>query len=157
MAQWAWTDEQGRPVFSDRAPGSTVPDKRIFKRPAPATKTNLTQDAPSSPAGDVSNAKAANTAQAAASSQQVAGTDKELAERKKKAEQAQTEQRKHEEERISKLKAENCERARLAQKTLDSGVRIARTNAKGEREIMDDADRAVEAKRLQSIMASDCN
>lgn len=83
--------------------------------------------------------------------------DKELAERKRKAEQAQTEQRKLEEERISKLKADNCERARLAQKTLDSGVRIARTNAKGEREIMDDAARAVEAKRIQTIIASDCN
>ena len=102
-AQWAWTDEQGRPIFSDRAPASNVPDKRIFKRPAPATKPNLNQDAPSSTAGEPASAKAANTAQPAASTPQAAGIDKELAERKKKAEQAQTEQRKHEEERISNV------------------------------------------------------
>lgn len=154
-AQWAWTDEQGRAIFSDRAPASNVPDKRIFKRPAP-TKANLPQEAQPSAAADAT-ARATVAAQPAASAPQISGMDKELAERKRKAEQAQTEQRKLEEERISKLKADNCERARLAQKTLDSGVRIARTNAKGEREIMDDAARAVEAKRIQSIVASDCN
>ena len=41
-------------------------------------------------------------------------------------------------------------------RTLDSGVRIARTNEKGEREFMDDAARAAEAKRTQDIIASDC-
>ena len=39
---------------------------------------------------------------------------------------------------------------------MDSGVRIARMNDKGEREIMDDAARAVESKRLEGIVASDC-
>jgi hypothetical protein len=39
---------------------------------------------------------------------------------------------------------------------MDSGVRVGRVNASGEREIMDDAARAVETKRIQGIMASDC-
>jgi hypothetical protein len=33
---------------------------------------------------------------------------------------------------------------------------LSRVNSKGEREIMDDAARAAEAKRLQEIMAADC-
>lgn len=155
-AQWAWTDEEGRTVFSDRAPAISVPDKRIFKRPGPA-KLSSNQDAPANMGADAANAKMATPAQPAASNPQAAGLDKELAERKKKTEQAQVEQRKLDEERISKLKADNCERARQAQKTLDSGARIARTNAQGEREILDDAARADEAKRIQSIVASDCN
>ena len=156
-AQWAWTDEEGRTVFSDRAPAISVPDKRIFKRPGPA-KLSPNQDAPVNNMGaDAANAKMATPAQTAASNPQAAGLDKELAERKKKTEQAQVEQRKLEEERIRKAKADNCERARQAQKTLDSGVRLSRTNAQGEREILDDAARADEAKRIQFIVASDCN
>jgi hypothetical protein len=155
-AQWAWTDEEGRTVFSDRAPATSVPDKRIFKRPGPAKLTG-SQDVPANTGADAASAKTASPAQPVASTPQATGLDKELAERKKKTEQAQAEQRKLEEERISKAKADNCERARQAQKTLDSGVRLSRTNAKGEREILDDAARAAEIKRIQSIVASDCN
>ncbi|MCK9213507.1 MAG: DUF4124 domain-containing protein [Rhodoferax sp.] len=156
MAQWAWTDEEGRPIFSDRAPSTSVPEKRIFKRPAPPRVNPTPEPAPNGGAV-AADVKAVSAALSAASTPQNAGLDKELAERKKKAEQAQAEQRKFEEERLSKLKADNCERARQAQRTLESGVRMVRTNARGEREILDDADRAVEAKRLQGIVATDCN
>lgn len=155
MAQWAWTGEDGRPIFSDRAPSTNVPEKRIFKRPGPARLNPGTEQAASEGA-DTPSAKTASPAQPAASAPQTSALDKELAERKKKAEQAQAEQRKLEEERVRKLKADNCERARQAQRTLESGVRMSRTNAQGEREILDDADRAVETKRLQGIMATDC-
>jgi hypothetical protein len=39
---------------------------------------------------------------------------------------------------------------------MDSGARLARTNAKGEREIMDDAARATESQRIQSVIDADC-
>ena len=57
---------------------------------------------------------------------------------------------------MAKAKAENCARAKKAKATFDSGARIATTNAKGEREIMDDAARAVETKRLEGIIATEC-
>ena len=38
----------------------------------------------------------------------------------------------------------------------NSGIRVARLNAQGEREIMDDAARATEQQRLQSVIDSDC-
>lgn len=155
-AQWAWTDEEGHVIFSDRAPAASVPDKRVFKRPSPVKLTPNQEQTPNSGA-ETAIAKPAIPAPPVASAPQAAGLDKELAERKKKTEQAQAEQRKLEEERIGKLKAGNCERARQAQKTLESGVRMSRINARGEREILDDADRAVEAKRLQGIVATDCN
>ena len=87
----------------------------------------------------------------------MSGIDKELAERVKKAAQAQAVQHKAEAERISQLKADNCQRARLAQKTIDSGARLSQINIRGEREVMNDASRTAEAKRIQSIIDSDCN
>jgi len=144
-AQWAWTDQEGRQVFSDRAPSVNVPDKRIFKRPGENASVN-SQDV-SANAPTLSNA----------SGPQVSGIDKELAERVKKAAQAQAVQHKAEAERISQLKADNCQRARLAQKTIDSGARLSQINIRGEREVMNDASRTAEAKRIQSIIDSDCN
>ena len=55
-----------------------------------------------------------------------------------------------------KAKIENCARAKQARTTFDSGVRVARTNAAGEREVMDDAARAAEVKRIQAVIDSDC-
>jgi len=91
-----------------------------------------------------------------ASAPKLSGVDKELAEKKKKAEEAETAKRKAEEEKVVKAKVENCARAKQAKTSFDSGVRIARTNDKGEREVMDDAARTSEVKRIQSIINSDC-
>ena len=43
-----------------------------------------------------------------------------------------------------------------AKATLESGMRMARVNDKGEREVLDDAQRAAELKRVNAIIASDC-
>lgn len=152
-AQWIWTDKDGRKVFSDRAPTADIPEKSILKRPGATSP--VAQNATANIASDPS-VKASAPAQSDASSPKPAGVDKDLAERKKKAELAQAAQRKAEEERISKAKAENCQRAKQAQKGLDSGMRMGQINSQGEREIMDDTARAAEAKRIQSIVNNDC-
>jgi membrane protein involved in colicin uptake len=86
----------------------------------------------------------------------LSGRDEQLEARKKQAEEAEQAKKKAEEERQAKARAENCERAKRAKATLDSGIRIATTNAKGEREIMDDSGRAAEAKRLDDLIRTDC-
>lgn len=154
-AQWAWTDKDGRQVFSDRAPPAGVPDKNIFKRPGRAA-SQIPPDTSANAAAADPATKASSPALAGPLGAKVAGVDKELAERKKKEEQTQAALRKADEERISKAKADNCERARQAQKGLESGIRLSQINSQGEREVMDDAARAVEAKRIQSIVDSDC-
>jgi hypothetical protein len=155
MAQWAWVDSNGRKIFSDRGPPADIPAKSIFKRPGPATTVVTSESAVGNTTAD-SNLQAASAPQDKASAAKPSGVDPVLAERKKKEEQAVEAKRKTEQERISRLKAENCERAKLAKKGMDSGVRLARTNAKGEREIMDDAARAAESQRIQSIVDADC-
>jgi hypothetical protein len=154
-AQWAWTDKDGHKIFSDRAPPADVPDKSIFKRPRSGTRLTVPDLSTKNVAGEPAT-KTSEPSQPAASSPKASGVDKDLAERKKKEEQTQAVLRKAEEDRVSKAKADNCQRAKLAQKGMDSGVRMSRINSQGEREIMDDAARAAESKRIQSIMDSDC-
>lgn len=150
-AQWQWIDKDGRKVFSDRAPPIDVLDKNILKRPSGRSTPALTTNTASSPA------LPASAPLDAASTPKLSGINKELLENKKKAEEAETAKRKAEEEKVLKAKIENCALAKQAKTTFDSGIRIARTNEKGEREVMDDVARAAELKRIQSIIHSDCN
>lgn len=152
-AQWQWIDKDGHKVFSDRAPPADITDKNILKRPA----GRLPPAAPTLDTG--ATADAANPAPAAPSAGnggKTAGVDKDLEAKKKQAADAEAAKRKAEEERVTKTKIENCARAKQAKTTFDSGVRISRANAAGEREIMDDAARAAEAKRIQSVIDTDC-
>ncbi|MCY1548966.1 hypothetical protein D9M68_851120 [compost metagenome] len=82
--------------------------------------------------------------------------DKELEEKTKKAEAEQKAKEAAEAAKIAKAKADNCARARENKNTIDSGIRIAKVNAKGEREFMDDAARADAQKRAQTVIDSDC-
>ena len=80
----------------------------------------------------------------------------ELEAKRRKVEEEKAAKDKAEDQRIAAAKTDNCTRARAQMRTLDDGIRIARTNAKGEREILDDKGRADERQRTMDIMASDC-
>jgi hypothetical protein len=82
--------------------------------------------------------------------------DGELEDRLKQTEVAEAARKKTEEDRLAMARADNCQRARQAASALDSGVRMAQVNAQGERSFMDDATRAAEVQRAQSVMAADC-
>ncbi|MFM6992363.1 MAG: DUF4124 domain-containing protein [Rhodoferax sp.] len=151
-AQWQWIDKDGHKVFSDRAPPADILDKNVIKRPS-GRSVPAAAVAEAAATGDVPAAAAPT---APANGAKTSGVDKELEEKKKQAADAETAKRKAEEERVTKAKIENCARAKQAKASFDSGVRISRTNAAGEREILDDAARAAEQKRIQGIIASDC-
>ncbi|MBC7918900.1 MAG: DUF4124 domain-containing protein [Rhodoferax sp.] len=153
LAQWQWIDKDGRKVFSDRAPPADIQDKNILKRPS--ARAQSTVPAATTETGDTSASTPAAPA-SAASAPKISGVDKELEAKKKLAADQELLKRRVEEERITKAKIENCARAKQAKATLDSGMRIAQVNKAGEREVMDDAGRAAEAKRIQSIIDSDC-
>ncbi len=148
QAQWQWTDKDGHKVFSDLAPPADVLEKNILKRPGSNSATKAAAPVPAS--------VATAAPQSVASAPTFSGVDKELADKKKKADEAQAAQRKAQQEKVMKAKIENCARAKQAKANFDSGVRISRINEKGEREVLDDAARATELKRIQSIVDSDC-
>jgi len=143
-AQWKWRDKNGQTQYSDLPPPAGVADSDILQRPT-ATQRRA-------PAGAPAASGAASGAPALAPK----GSDPELEAKRRKTEQEANDKKKAEDEKIAIAKADNCMRAKAQLRTLDSGVRIARTNDKGEREFMDDAARAAEAKRTQGIIASDC-
>jgi hypothetical protein len=154
FAQWQWIDKDGRKVFSDRAPSPDVPEKSIIKRPAGAPKNAVPATAETAAAKDVPAPGASPLP--AASSPKVSGVDKELEARKKQAADAEAAKLKAEQDRQAKARAENCARVKQAKEAYDSGVRISRTNAAGEREVLDDAARATELKRIQGLIDNEC-
>lgn len=152
-AQWQWIDGNGKKVFSDQAPPISVPEKNILRQPGAA---------PSRPAAVLPQAAAAPASAAQPRSTsgglpRPSGVDRDLEEKTRRAEDADKARQAAEAERVAKAKADNCARARQGRSTFDSGIRVARINANGEREIMDDGAREAESRRLQSIIDSECS
>lgn len=157
FAQWQWVDQAGRKVFSDRPPPAEIQDRAILKRPAGSAKPTTPSD--EAALTGVTLNKPAPTASAPvtkASALRLTGKDAELEARKKRAEDEESAKKKFDEEKIAKARAENCERAKTGLATLQSGVRLTSVNAKGEREVLDDAKRAAESKRTQELVDASC-
>ncbi|MBG6073631.1 MULTISPECIES: DUF4124 domain-containing protein [unclassified Polaromonas] len=150
LAEWQWLDKDGRKVFSDQPPPIDTPQKNIIKK-AEFKADTRSQDVAAGMPALAASAPAVKT-----SMPKLSGKDKELEAMKKKADMLDETKKQAEVEEFAKSRADNCERAKKAQASLNSGIRIATTNTKGEREYMDDAARSAETKRLQSIAESDC-
>ena len=155
-AQWQWVEQDGRKIFSDRPPPAWVADKDILKRPASAAQAATAPVIITAGTTAVAGTKSAAAPAAKASTPKLSGKDVELEAKKKKAEEEDAAKKKVDEEKVAKTKAENCERARSGMATLQSGVRMSALNAKGEREVFDDAKRAAESKRVQEVIDATC-
>jgi len=142
-AQWKWRDSRGQIHISDIPPPRDVPEKDVLQRP----ELTARQPAPAAPAA---------SAVAAASAPAKAAVDPELEERRKRAEQEQAARADADKQKAAAVRKDNCQRARDQLTTLDSGQRMARIKADGEREILDDDARAREAKRAREVIATEC-
>ncbi|MEK6244286.1 MAG: DUF4124 domain-containing protein, partial [Pseudomonadota bacterium] len=60
------------------------------------------------------------------------------------------------EQKDKEAKRENCEGARENLRALESGQRIQRTDAKGERSFLDDAQREQEAGKARTLVQQNC-
>jgi len=141
-AQWKWRDKSGHVTVSDLPPPRDVADKDVLQRPSDAVRKP--------PAA----AKSASAPASAADAK--TRVDPELEARRKRAEQDQVAQRRQEEDRHAAERAENCRRAQAQQRSLESGMRLARVNDKGEREILDDKQRAEETRVAREAVAANC-
>lgn len=153
-ARFEWTDASGQKVFSDRPPASGADVKNFIDHRPPTPRerpASLAEAASAAAAAQASN----NTANTAAAGQQP-GVDPALEANKRQAEEAEAAQKQAAEQQREAQRRENCQRARDAKATLDSGQRVARINDKGERVIIDDEYRTVEQKRLQQLISENC-
>jgi Domain of unknown function (DUF4124) len=149
QAQWVWKDGKGQVHASDLPPPRDVPTANILSRPI----DNIVRR-PASPAPAAAASGASAPAVAAADSKP--RVDPELEARRKRVEQEQAAKKKAEDDKLAGQRAENCQRARSALASLEAGVRMVRTNANGEREVLDDKARNEEIARARAVVNSDC-
>ena len=155
-AQWAWKDPNGRLVYSDRPPPSDVKAASIVRQPTthavanPTSSTGQGDDAAKPADGKASDAKSAPSGPKTIA-------ERELEFRKRQQERADSEKKAAEEQTKSAAKTAECERARGYLKSIEDGVRITRTDASGNREFLDDAQRAAEADRARKIIQTTCS
>jgi len=154
FAQWKWKDKSGHVQYSDLPPPPSVSDADILQRPGANSARKPPAFAPNS-AQAAAAALVASGASAAASGPANA-VEPELEAKRRKGAEEETAKRRAEEEKQNAARAENCQRAKAQLRALDDGMRMARVNAKGEREILDDKGRAEESKRARDIIGSDC-
>ena len=148
-AQWKWKDTSGRIQYSDLPPPAGTPDQDILSRPTAPRRSGTIAPAASA-------ASAASAPALASSALVPKGVDPELEAKRKKAEGDVAAKNKSDLERVAAAKADNCNRAQTQLRDFESGLRVIRTNEKGEREYLDDKQRAEETKHAKDVIAADC-
>ena len=147
QAQWKWRDAKGNVQYSDLPPPPGVPEKDVLLRQASARPNIIV-----APIGAA--ASAASAAKPAASGPTKAELD--AAARQKQEQDGQAAKQKEEERRVAEQRRENCARAQSNLRDLQSGTRLTRTNDKGERVFMDEAQIAAETNRTRDLVTSEC-
>ncbi len=133
--QYKWKDANGRTQYGD-IPPTGVHAERL-------TRSNV---------GTVSggaSAAAGDAAKPAAGPKSAAELEQEYRKRRMEAEEKQKKDDKVAQD--SRIKQENCQRAKEQLASLESGMRQMRVNAQGEREFLDDKE--VEARKADARRA----
>ncbi|MCP5264605.1 MAG: DUF4124 domain-containing protein [Burkholderiaceae bacterium] len=155
MAQFQWRDGRGRMVFSDQPPPPSVPASRIIRndmesfadragqqaaarRAAIASRRPARRDAPAKPANPTVVVETSGTKAAVGTEQAQAAAEKTAALERRARQQAR------------------CRELRENLQTLDSGIRVARVDARGEREFLDDLQRKHQRDTTVAALAKDC-
>jgi len=154
--QWKWRDARGQVQYSDLPPPKGTPDADILQRPRPTPAVA----AAAASAAAASAAMAGSEPPVAGASAPEAGAsgavDPELEARRKQAEQADAARRQAEEANAAKLRSVNCDKARNYLRMLESGERMSRYNDKGEKEFIDDTQRARESAEARRAVSVNC-
>jgi len=153
-AQWKWRDKSGHVQYSDLPPPTGIAEQDILARPSANARRSAPTTTPAMPQTGVASAVAAAPAASAAPRNPA---EAELEAKRKKAEADAAAKAKADQERVAQLRADNCSRAKAQLTTLESGIRLAQTNPKtGEREFLDDKQRADEVRRTRDAIGENC-
>jgi len=129
--------------------------KRVCGDAPPAGAKVTTISTPSSPSAPAPAAGAKGDAKAA-SKGPLTPAEQEQAYRKRQADQQKSADKAAEEQRLAAAKQDTCNRAREALTQIESGQRIARTDAKGERYFLDESQMAAEAAKARQVAKEAC-
>lgn len=161
-AQYQWRDARGRMVFSDMPPPNTVNKSRIIRgfkptpRPAQQAAEQAAADANnnSQPTDSARPDSAQNDGPAPTASRLAA----RLAEFDKRREaRLIANQEKAEKDKVAARKKALCRNLHADNRALTSGMRLARVNERGEREIIDDQARKTRLRENRELLAKHCS
>ena len=135
---YKWVDKDGKVQYSDQPPApnqtTSVPQR-------------LTSTSSSTAATPVAPGEKPDSEKAPDKNKEFEKRRTDAAEKAKKDEDAA---------KLALQKQERCNEAKGQVKSLESGIRISRTDANGERTFLDEDQRAKELERTQKIMADAC-
>jgi hypothetical protein len=154
-AQFKWRDANGRMVYSDQPPPTSIPPDAVLQAPGlrpAAERQGATGDAAKATGAVAGSTPAAPASSAAATS----AADRELEFRKRRMERAESERKSGEEAAKARRVAASCEETRAELRTLESGMRISRVNERGEREFIDDEQRAARLDAARKSSREHC-
>jgi len=137
---YRWVDKDGKVRYSDTPPPGA---KATTLRPPPGSS------APPPAAGDAASKGARKGPMTPA--------EQEADFRKRQVDAQKAREKDDQAGRDGQAKQDNCARARETLSSLESGQRIARTNANGERYYVDDDQRAAETEKARQSVNSWCN
>ena len=145
QAPYLWLDEKGLKVYSDRPPPPSTPLKNVLRTPRGVDGAIAQDDAAAAPAPDTDAVKPKAAPSMA---------ERNAAHLKRVKDQAERAQKEADAQQVRLAQEENCERARAARQTIDSGVRIATQEKNGERGFMSDAQRAAERQKVDKVLTA---
>ena len=166
QAQWAWRDASGNITYSDTPPPSDVQPANILQQPAPLTAADLRRATAGSdrgssqgPSGGGEGAAPSSAAPAAAPpppapSRTLAEQEAEF--RKRQAEREKAAQKEEQDEAQANARAAACTQAKGYLELIQSGARLMRPDAEGNRNFMDEEQRAAEIQKAQDGIAKNC-
>jgi len=163
LAQWAWKDDNGRMVYSDRPPPAGIKQGNIIRSPTVVTAPPAA--APTGTAPGAAGAPAEAGTAAAPNAGQEPGAkpgpkslaDQEADFRKRLQARAAAEKKAADDEAKASKDAQDCERAKGYVHSLESGMRINRVDADGNPHFLDDSERAAELDRARASAATVCH
>ena len=135
---YKWVDKDGKVQYSDQPPAPNQTTSVPQRLTSTSSSTAATPAAP----GEKSD------------SEKAPDNNKEFEKRRTAA--AEKAKKDEDAAKIALQKQESCNEAKGQVKSLESGIRISRTDANGERTFLDEDQRAKELERMQKIMADAC-
>lgn len=145
--QYKWVDRNGRTQYGDVPPAGV----RATALRGPSTPPRPAVPAPAEKAGEKADEKAE------VKKGPLTPAEQEAAFRKRREEAEKERQKQAQAQEQSAAKKQNCAIAQNQLRTMESGQRIARTDANGERYFLEDRQIAQEAARARQAVQQWCN
>jgi hypothetical protein len=161
-AQYQWRDAKGRMVFSDMPPPQTVAKTQIIRgfKPKPRPVQEAADKAAAEAAQGAGQSEPRNQASISADDAPKP-TESRLAARlaefdKRRDERLKARKDKAQKDKVAARKKALCRNLHADNRALTSGMRLARVNEKGEREIIDEKAKQIRLRENRELLAKHC-